>query len=120
MQYCYDKEIHLDFDGININITINSKHFNKLDKFAKGTVNFNFTPHLSPMFRGILSTIYVDLKKNSVLSQDLEPILETYIKENNISVVINKNSTLGGNPENDITKIIVEKLNKVIPSLDLK
>ena len=27
-----DKEIHLDFDGININITINSKHFNKLSQ----------------------------------------------------------------------------------------
>ena len=24
---------------------------------------FQFTPHLSPMFRGILSTIYLDLKK---------------------------------------------------------
>jgi len=27
-----DKEIHLDFDGININITINSKHFSKLSQ----------------------------------------------------------------------------------------
>tara|TARA_B110000263_G_C15228274_1_gene473302 strand:+ start:230 stop:814 length:585 start_codon:yes stop_codon:yes gene_type:complete len=27
-----EKEIHLDFDGININITINSKHFNKLSQ----------------------------------------------------------------------------------------
>ena len=36
------------------------------------------------------------------------------------TVVINKANTLGGNPDNDITKIIVEKLNKVLPSLDLK
>ena len=27
-----DKVIHLDFDGMNIDITINSKHFNKLSK----------------------------------------------------------------------------------------
>jgi len=54
------------------------------------------------------------------LIKSIDPILEAYIKENNISVVINKNNTLGGNPENDITKIIVEKLNKVLPSLDLK
>jgi len=59
-------------------------------------------------------------ESRSTLLKSIEPILETYIKENNISVVINKNSTLGGNPENDITKIIVEKLNKVLPSLDLK
>ena len=25
-------------------------------------VNFVFTPHLTPMFRGILSTIYLNLK----------------------------------------------------------
>ena len=54
------------------------------------------------------------------LLEKLDPIMKTYIKENNISVVINKVHTLGGKPENDITKIIVEKLDKVLPSLDLK
>ena len=56
----------------------------------------------------------------ATLIKSITPILETYIKENNISVVIKKANTLGGNPENDITKIIVEKLDKVLPSLDLK
>ena len=32
----------------------------------------------------------------------------------------NKINTLGGKPDYDITKIIVEKLDKVLPSLDLK
>jgi len=35
-------------------------------------------------------------------------------------LVVNKTSTLGGAPENDITGIIVEKLNKEFPSLNLK
>ena len=56
----------------------------------------------------------------ATLIKSITPILESYIKENNISVVIKKANTLGGNPENDITKIIVEKLDKVLPSLDLK
>ena len=56
----------------------------------------------------------------ATLIKSITPILETYIKENNISVVIKKANTLGGNPENDITKIIVQKLDKVLPSLDLK
>ena len=56
----------------------------------------------------------------ATLIKSITPILETYIKENNISVVINKVNTLGGNPANDITKVIVEKLDKVLPSLDLK
>ena len=59
-------------------------------------------------------------ESRSTLIKSINPILEIYIKENNISVVINKVSTLGGNPENDITKIIVEKLDKILPSLDLK
>ena len=59
-------------------------------------------------------------ESRSTLLKSITPILETYIKENNISVVLNKVHTLGGNPENDITNIIVEKLNKVLPSLDLK
>ena len=59
-------------------------------------------------------------ESRATLIKSITPILETYIKENNISVVINKIHTLGGNPANDITKIIVEKLDKVLPSLDLK
>ena len=59
-------------------------------------------------------------ESRSTLIKSINPILATYVKENNISVVINKDSTLAGNPENDITTIIVEKLNKVLPALDLK
>ena len=59
-------------------------------------------------------------ESRDILIKSINPILSTYIKENNIAVVINKVNTLGGNPENDITEIIVEKLDKVLPSLDLK
>ena len=50
----------------------------------------------------------------------IDPILEIYLKENNISLVVDKKYTLGGNPETDITKIIAEKLDKILPSLNLK
>lgn len=59
-------------------------------------------------------------ESRAILIKSITPILETYIKENNIAVVVKKINTLGGNPKNDITKIIVEKLDKVLPSLDLK
>ena len=59
-------------------------------------------------------------ESRSILLKSIDPILLAYIKENNISVVIKKASTLAGDPKNDITKIIVEKLDKVLPSLDLK
>ena len=45
---------------------------------------------------------------------------DIYINENNITLVIDKKHMLGGNSEYDITKIIVENLNKELPSLNLK
>jgi N-acetyl-gamma-glutamyl-phosphate reductase len=42
----------------------NSEIDQTLRKFTKKKFQFSFTPHLSPMFRGILSTIYVDLENN--------------------------------------------------------
>ena len=59
-------------------------------------------------------------RAREVLLKAIDPILNTYIKENNISLVIDKKDMLGGNPENDITQTIVEKLNKELPSLNLK
>jgi len=48
------------------------------------------------------------------------PIVDTYIKENNISIVIDKKNMIGGLNEYDITKVIVSKLDKELPSLNLK
>ena len=40
----------------------NSEIQQELNLYTKKNINFTFTPHLSPMFRGILSTIYLDVK----------------------------------------------------------
>ena len=53
------------------------------------------------------------------LIKKLEPIVDTYIKENNISIVMDKKNMIGGLNEYDITNIIIEKLNKELPSLKL-
>ena len=54
------------------------------------------------------------------LLEKLDPILKTYIKENDISLIIDKKNVLMGNTNLDITNIIVEKLNKEFPSLSIK
>ena len=54
------------------------------------------------------------------LIQALDPILDAYIKEKNVALILDKKFALGGVPENDITTIITEKLNKTLPSLNLK
>jgi len=59
-------------------------------------------------------------KAREALLKEIIPIVETYTKENNISLVIDKKYILGGNQKIDITENIVEKLNKDLPSLNLK
>ena len=56
----------------------------------------------------------------ATLLKKLKPILQSYIEENNVSLVVDKKYILGGGTQNDITKVIVEKLNKELPSLNLK
>ena len=59
-------------------------------------------------------------KARETLINKIDPILKVYIKENNISLVTDRKFILGGHPDYDITKIIVEKLNKEFSSLNLK
>ena len=54
------------------------------------------------------------------LLEKLDPILETYVKEKDISLVVDKKNILVGNTDLDITNTIVEKLNKELPSLNIK
>ena len=55
-----------------------------------------------------------------ILVQKIDPILKTYSHENNVTLVIDKKFILSGNTDLDITEIIVEKLNKEFPSLNLQ
>ena len=53
----------------------------ELSKAANKKVSVHFTPHLIPMFRGILSTIYVDLKGKN-LPKKIYYYLKKYHKKN--------------------------------------
>ena len=65
-----------------------------------------------------ISTQRTDARKK--LLEKLDPILRTYIKENNISLIIDSKNVLVGDKALDITEIIVEKINKEFPSLNIK
>ena len=59
-------------------------------------------------------------KARAKLIEKLDPILQTYIKENNISLIVDKKNILMGSSNLDLTNIIIEKLNKELPSLSVK
>ena len=54
------------------------------------------------------------------LIEKLDPILKTYIEENNLSIIIDRKDVLMGNTNLDVTNIIIKKLNKELPSLTIK
>ena len=70
----------------------NSEIQQELDLCSGKKNNFNFTPHLTPMFRGILSTIYIDLIKG-VTKNKINSVLNKYYKKE-IFVSIAKPDTL--------------------------
>ena len=65
----------------------NSEIHQMLNKFTKKKFDFIFTPHLSPMFRGILSTIYLDLEKGANISKVLKKLTNFYKNEKFVKVL---------------------------------
>ena len=59
-------------------------------------------------------------QSREALIKAIDPIVANYIKENNVSLVVDKKVTFGGNPENDITSLITKELNKSLPKINLK
>jgi N-acetyl-gamma-glutamyl-phosphate reductase len=55
-----------------------------------------FTPHLTPMFRGILSTIYIDLKNNIAQSNIIKELRKFY-KNKKFVKIMNKDKLLSTN-----------------------
>ncbi len=74
----------------------NSEIEQVIREYTKDNFRFTFTPHLSPMFRGILSTIYVDLKKGKNIS-DLYNELVKFYKAKKFVKIANMNSLLSTN-----------------------
>ncbi len=68
----------------------------ELSKYTNSKINFLFTPHLTPMFRGILSTIYVDLKKG-LTNKKAQYVLKKFHKKNKFVKVLNNDSLISTN-----------------------
>ncbi len=64
----------------------NSEIEQSIREFCKGNLKFTFTPHLSPMFRGILSTIYVDLKKGKTIKKLYQELFRFYKKKEFVKI----------------------------------
>ena len=73
-----------------------------LRKFTNKKIDFSFIPHLAPMFRGILSTIYLDLENNVTQSKIIKELTNFYKKDNFVKVLksdslVNTNDVINTN-----------------------
>ena len=66
----------------------------ELSKVSKNRINISFTPHLIPMFRGILSTIYIDAVGNNDAKR-IYNYLKKYHKNNFFIKIAKFNSPIG-------------------------
>jgi len=87
----------------------------KSDKLRKKVIKYQSDRRVSLEKIATLRT-----NSRNTLIKKTEEILNDYIKSNDISLVVDKKMTLGGNPDLDITDVIVKKLNKELLSLNLK
>ena len=81
-----------------------------LNKYSNKKIRFNFSPHLTPMFRGILSTIYIDLNKNINQNRVIN-VLRRYYKGKTFIKVANKDTLLSTNEVIGTNKCIISVCN---------
>ncbi|MDC0200606.1 N-acetyl-gamma-glutamyl-phosphate reductase [Candidatus Pelagibacter sp.] len=74
----------------------NSEIQQELNYHSKKKVKFIFTPHLSPMFRGILSTIYLDIKKGVNINH-VSSKLKNFYKNDAFVKILPTNSHISTN-----------------------
>jgi len=70
----------------------NSEIQQEIANYSKKKFSFTFTPHLAPMFRGILSTIYLDLNKGANIKKLEKALNNEYLKSRFVKIL--KQNTL--------------------------
>ncbi len=65
----------------------NSEIQQEIENYSKKKFSFTFTPHLTPMFRGILSTIYLDLNKGVNIKKIEKTLNNEYLRSRFVKIL---------------------------------
>ena len=93
------RDVHKKYENKNLNESIsaygvgfhrhNSEIHQELMNYTKKNISFTFTPHLTPMFRGILSTIYIDINKGVSIKNLNDTLKKEYAKSKFVKILKN-------------------------------
>jgi len=87
----------------------------ELQKFTDDDIKFSFNPHILPIFRGMMSTIYCDLTKEYNLN-DLKKILIEFYKEYKGIEIINNDEQVDFYKIQHTNKCTIKLLNHYTPT----
>ena len=65
----------------------NSEIDQEISKVTNKKFKFTFTPHLTPMFRGILSTIYVETKNSKNINSMIKELKKTFFSHRFVKIL---------------------------------
>ena len=74
----------------------NPEILQELKNYTKSKINVSFTPHILPMFRGILSTIYLNLK-SGIDENKLYSFLKKFYKNEKFVKILKNNTMISTN-----------------------
>ncbi len=74
----------------------NPEILQELKNYTKSKIHISFTPHILPMFRGILSTIYLNLK-SSINENKLYSFLKKFYKDEKFVKILRNNTMISTN-----------------------
>ena len=97
------------------NILTKEEYAQKTDILRKKVIDYQSSRRASV---DKLSRQRAEARQN--LIKQINPILESYSKENNITLIFDKKFLVMGDSDLDVTNIVIEKLNKALPSLNLE
>jgi N-acetyl-gamma-glutamyl-phosphate reductase len=96
------KKLHESLSAYGVGFHRHNSEIDQELSKIKNNTSFTFTPHLSPMFRGILSTIYIDLKDN-IKPITIQNVLKKFyrnkpfVKISKFNIPIGTNSVINTN-----------------------
>ena len=83
-----DKNLYESLSAYGVGFHRHNSEINQmLQKYTKKKIDFSFTPHLTPMFRGILSTIYIDLANGVTQTNIINKLTKFYRKDNFVKIL---------------------------------
>ena len=87
-----NKNLYESLSAYGVGFHRHNSEIEQMIKQYSKNISFDFTPHLSPMFRGILSTIYIQAKKNVSQNKLIRVLSKHYNKD--VFIRILKKGTL--------------------------